>query len=163
MNNSPDEARGRAEMPGGIARAATMNEGNNMTTTDYDTTKWDPYALWKQDTFDSRDVRQAIQDIKERLDEGEGDGALEFILKTLNELDTTGEDSAEDWEWGVAVIRDSYFREYAQELAEDIGAIHDGMQWAQWPMYHIDWESAAHELKIDYTPLEVCGVTFWTR
>jgi len=131
-----------------------------MTTTDYDTTKWDPYALWKQDTFDSRDVRQAIQDIKERLDEGEGDGALEFILKTLNELDTTGEDSTGDWEWGVVVIRDSYFREYAQELADDIGAIPDNVGW---PLTCIDWQRAARELQMDYTPIEVLGVTFWVQ
>jgi hypothetical protein len=131
-----------------------------MTTTDYDPTKWDTYALWKQDTFDSRDVREAIQDIKERLDEGEGDGALEFILKTLNELDTAGEDSADDWEWGVAVIRDSYFQEYARELADEIGAIPDNIGW---PLSCIDWNQAARELQWDYTPIEVLGVTFWTR
>lgn len=131
-----------------------------MTTTDYDTTKWDTYSLWKQDTFDSRDVREAIQDIKERLDEGEGDGALEFILKTLNELDRDGADSAEDWEWGVSVIRDSYFRTYAQELADDIGAIPDRLGW---PLSCIDWDQAARELQMDYTPIEVLGVTFWTR
>jgi hypothetical protein len=131
-----------------------------MTTTDYDTSKWDAYSLWKQDTFDSRDVREAIQDIKERLDEGEGDGALEFILKTLNELDTAGEDSADDWEWGVVVVRDSYFQEYARELADDIGAIPDNIGW---PLSCIDWNQAARELQMDYTPIEVLGVTFWTR
>jgi len=123
-------------------------------------------SLWEQDTFDSADVIEVTHEIRVRLnegrfnDEGERD-YLRTILTALEQLNVEGRENSEDWEYGAAVlIRDSYFTEYAQELADDIGAIPDGVQW---PMSHIDWESAAHELKIDYTPLEVCGVTFWTR
>jgi hypothetical protein len=120
-------------------------------------------SLWEQDTFDSADVIEVMHEVRSRLHEGqEGErDYLRTILTTLEQLDREGRDNSEDWEYGAAIlIRDSYFTEYAQELADGIGAIPDGVQW---PMSHIDWESAAYELKIDYIPLEVCGVTFWTR
>jgi len=56
------------------------------------------------------------------------------------------------------LINDAYFEEYAQRLAEDIGAINDSMQW---PSSCIDWERAAHELQHDYSSVEFDGVTFW--
>jgi len=52
------------------------------------------------------------------------------------------------------------FTEYAQELAEEIGAI--GRD-AQWPVYCIDWEWAARELKMDYTSARVNGTTYYFR
>ena len=58
------------------------------------------------------------------------------------------------------MIPASDFEEYAQELAEEIGAIsHD----RQWPNYCIDWERAARELKMDYTSVEVNGTTYYFR
>jgi antirestriction protein len=52
------------------------------------------------------------------------------------------------------------FTAYAQELAEDIGAI--GRD-AQWPVYCIDWERAARELKMDYASVQVNGTTYYFR
>jgi antirestriction protein len=52
------------------------------------------------------------------------------------------------------------FTDYAQELAEDIGAI-DGD--AKWPVYCIDWERAARELKMDYASVRVNGTTYYFR
>ena len=52
------------------------------------------------------------------------------------------------------------FAEYAQELAEDIGAIDRD---AKWPVYCIDWERAARELKMDYTSVRVNGTTYYFR
>ena len=52
------------------------------------------------------------------------------------------------------------FTEYAQELAEDIGAIDPD---AKWPVYCIDWERAARELKMDYTSVRVNGMTYYFR
>lgn len=65
-----------------------------------------------------------------------------------------------DWAYGEALIRDSYFEEYAQQLAEDIGAIPDD---AKWPCTCIDWEQAARELKYDYTSVSFDGVDYWIR
>jgi antirestriction protein len=52
------------------------------------------------------------------------------------------------------------FSEYAQELAEDIGAI---TRDAKWPVYCIDWERAARELKMDYASVRVNGTTYYFR
>lgn len=82
-------------------------------------------------------------------------------LKTLQafaeEVDSVGGDSCRD---GATLIRDSYFEFYAQELAEDIGAIdHD----ATWPNNCIDWEYAARELQYDYSTVDFDGVNYWVR
>jgi antirestriction protein len=58
------------------------------------------------------------------------------------------------------MIPESDFVEYAQELAYDIGAIH---QDASWPSNCIDWERAARELKMDYTSVEVNGIKYYFR
>ncbi len=58
------------------------------------------------------------------------------------------------------MIPASDFTEYAQELAEDIGAIDPD---AKWPVYCIDWERAARELKMDYTSVRVNGTTYYFR
>lgn len=65
-----------------------------------------------------------------------------------------------DWEYGETFIRDSYFEDYARELAEDIGAV-TGSE--SWPLSCIDWERAARELRMDYTSGELGGVTYWGR
>jgi len=80
-------------------------------------------------------------------------------LTALRALAAEGE-SLSDWEYGEALIRDSYFTEYAQQLAEDIGAINSDNTW---PAYCIDWEWAARDLRMDYTPVDFDGVTYWGR
>jgi hypothetical protein len=52
------------------------------------------------------------------------------------------------------------FAAYAQELAEEIGAIDPD---AKWPVYCIDWERAARELKMDYTSVQVNSTTYYFR
>lgn len=69
-------------------------------------------------------------------------------------------DGCSDWKYGEALIRDSYFATYAEELASDIGAIDRN---AKWPLSHIDWEAAADELKMDYTAIDFDGVEYWIR
>lgn len=81
-------------------------------------------------------------------------------LATLEALAAQGADYAPDWEYGETLIRDSYFQQYAEELAEDIGAIKAD---ATWPNNCIDWEQAARELRMDYTAVDFDGVTYWVR
>lgn len=64
-----------------------------------------------------------------------------------------------DW-YPVTLVRDSYFIEYAQELAEECCSVSDNLQW---PYTCIDWEKAARELQYDYTGVEFDGITYWTR
>lgn len=112
-----------------------------------------------EDQLDSRNVQ-------ERMDylEKENDPSADMIheLETLTELkrqyvDYFGESS---WEFGAQFVRDSYFQDYAQELAEDCGMIPEGLQW---PVNCIDWEQAARDLEMDYTEIDFDGVAYQTR
>jgi hypothetical protein len=87
------------------------------------------------------------------------DADLAEELKTLKALAEEGENCS-DWSYGETLIRDSYFRTYAEELADDIGAIDSN---AHWPMTCIDWERAARELQMDYTSIDFDGITYWMR
>jgi hypothetical protein len=86
-------------------------------------------------------------------------------LSQLNDLleDLCGNGGDHEWrgDWyPISLIRESHFEDYAQELAEDIGAISSD---AKWPNNCINWEQAANELLIDYTSTEFEGVTFYYR
>jgi hypothetical protein len=96
-------------------------------------------------------ARQALRD-------WDADNGAE--LKALEDLAKEAEGYAPDWHHGETLIRDSYFKEYAMELAEDLGAIDNN---ASWPMTCIDWEQAARELQMDYTAVDFDGVTYWIR
>lgn len=65
-----------------------------------------------------------------------------------------------DWADGETLIRESYFVEYAQELANDIGSLPPD---AAWPLTHIDWQAAADELKTDYMEVDFDGVPYLMR
>ena len=58
-------------------------------------------------------------------------------------------DTAKIGSMAVILIRDSYSEDYAQELAEDNGAISSSD--ASWPNTCVDWKQAARELQMDYT------------
>jgi len=65
-----------------------------------------------------------------------------------------------DWTYGETLIRDSYFENYARELAEDIGVMKAD---ASWPNNFIDWEAAADALKEDYRMVDFGGEEYWIR
>ena len=123
------------------------------------------------DVIDSRDIIERIAELEEEreaLDDGEhaealaewdeGDEGQE--LRALKALAEEAEDYSPDWKYGEALIRDSYFREYAEQLAEDIGAVDRN---ASWPCNCIDWDEAARQLKQDYTSVDFDGVEYWVR
>lgn len=83
---------------------------------------------------------------------------LEALLSSLKGMGGD-EQWRGDW-YPVTLIRDGYFKDYAMELAEDIGAIPDD---AGWPCTCIDWDKATLELRMDYSSVEVEGTTYWTR
>lgn len=135
-----------------------------------------------------QDERQSLADELEEAEEcvkSHHDGQLDETLdypehiewkRCKNELADWDEENSEelaellklaeqgegygDWEHGETLILDSYFEEYAQELASDIGAIKKD---AEWPNNHIDWTAAAEELKNDYTELDFGGETYHMR
>lgn len=119
------------------------------------------------DVMDSREVIERIEELeaeREDLPEDEradwddaDDTGLE--LARLKALADDASRSA-DWSYGETLIADSYFEEYAQELAEDIGAIQRD---ASWPNNHIDWKAAAEALQQDYMSVEYGSTTYWIR
>lgn len=112
----------------------------------------------RQDIIDSRDVIARVEML-----EGLGKDRDEEEQTELNALKAlAGEASsyAPDWEHGEALIRDSYFEQYAQELAEDCGMIEHA---DKWPGRCIDWEQAVRELQMDYTSVDFDGVDYWIR
>lgn len=112
------------------------------------------------DVIDSRDVIEAIEELATLVADGEASEEEIEELETLRALAKQGEDYAPDWSYGETLIRDSYFQTYAQEMAEDLGAVDPN---AAWPHNCIDWERAARELQMDYSAIEFDGVTYWVR
>lgn len=120
------------------------------------------------DVIDSRDVIARIEHLEAEREEAlgpEGSGCWsdgdEAELVALKALADEAANYASDWEHGETLIRDSYFKTYAMELADDIGALK--MDNVAWPHTCIDWDQAARELQMDYTSVDFDGVTYWTR
>jgi len=61
---------------------------------------------------------------------------------------------------GTELISEDGFVEYAEQLAEDIGAISKN---SNWPCNHIDWKRAAEDLKCDYSTVDFDGETYYYR
>jgi len=139
-----------------------------------------------QDVLDSRDVIARFEELETELqnahpvDDDEGfqrwldavedddshelqDMVMEFKALRLFLGEMCGNGGDEQWrgDWyPVTIVRDSYFTEYAQELAEDIGAVNRDMRW---PYTCIDWEKAASELQQDYTSVNFDNIIYWVR
>lgn len=114
------------------------------------------------DVIDSRDVVERIEELRAELDDETGTAGDDekAELLALEELQEAARGYCPDWEYGATLIRDSYFKEYTQELADDIGAIDHN---AGWPCNCIDWDEAARQLQIDYTSVEFDGIAYWVR
>jgi hypothetical protein len=121
------------------------------------------------DMIDVRDIIARVEELENTVpsaEESEGDDNEEREeLATLRGMldDLKGNGGDEQWEgdwYPVTLIRDSYFEDYARELAEDIGATN---RLATWPNNCIDWEYAAEQLQIDYSTTEIEGTDYWYR
>lgn len=97
--------------------------------------------------------RQAALDDIEDLDEDE-----QNELKELESL----EDEVGEWNDGNALIAEGHWKQYVQQLAEDIGA-YDSKAANAWPLCHIDWDAAADALEADYSQVTYCGDTYYVR
>lgn len=113
------------------------------------------------DVIDSRDVIDRIEYLSylEEEDYVPGDNDQDDIeeLAALRNLEKEASESP-DWSYGETLIRDSYFAEYAQEMAEEVETIPEC-----WPFNCIDWKQAAEELKYDYFQVDFDGVKYWIR
>lgn len=115
------------------------------------------------DVIDSRDVIARIEALEERLADtltAPQRCIAKAELAHFSNLAKQGADYSPDWDHGATLVRDSYFTEYAKELADDCGMVDPR---AAWPMTCIDWEKAARELQQDYTSVQFADVTYWIR
>lgn len=101
------------------------------------------------------EVDDSVIAFENPADSFNGDEEVYQLGKFIGELEGYG-----DYSHGETIIRDSYFVEFAEQLADDIGAINSD---AKWPLNHIDWEAAADSLKVDYMSAEWDGVEYWMR
>ncbi|MCK9521149.1 MAG: hypothetical protein M0R74_19320 [Dehalococcoidia bacterium] len=107
---------------------------------------------------DRVDIEEAEADLQAHLSDADDIDTAREELKTLTELrDGCG---SREWAYGLTLINESYFQEYAQQLADDIGAVNKDMSW---PYTCIDWDQAAEELKQDYSSVDFEGETYYYR
>jgi len=115
------------------------------------------------DLIDIRDVITRVEELRETCDTTGPEEKLELADLEILLDDLRGNGGDEQWEgdwYPVTLIRESYFKDYAQELAKDMGVIDDN---ARWPSRCIDWDQAARELRMDYSAIEFNGMTYWYR
>lgn len=125
------------------------------------------------DIIDVRDIISRYEDLVELLDIDArevmpgSNGELEALRGERSKLEDLlselrGNGGDEEWrgDWyPSALIRDSHFEAYVQELLEDCGYIpKDFPDWIE-----IDWRGTARNVEVDYTACEIDGVTYWYR
>ena len=128
------------------------------------------------DVIDVRDIIARVEELRACRDEyndkmGSPDAwdsvpdgepeELAMLEGILSELAGYGGDEEFEGDWyPLELIEDSYFQEYAQNLAEDCGMVDTN---AGWPMTCINWEQAARELQMDCGNILIHGSTYWYR
>jgi hypothetical protein len=118
------------------------------------------------DVIDSRDIIARIEDLRQckqdHEDDPDGGHWSDEEADELAALENLAEQAEGygDWEHGEALIHRGHWAAYAQQLAEDIGAVNRD---ASWPNNHIDWEAAAEELEVDYMSVDFDGQEYLMR
>lgn len=113
-----------------------------------------------EDTLYSLDILERIDWLEEAASQGSLVEDEKRELETLKKVADQAGPHAPDWEYGEVLIRDSHFKKYAMELAEEVGSLDSKVKW---PYTCIDWDLAAKELQRDYTSVEFGDVTYWIR
>ena len=111
-------------------------------------------------TADIINVREMIDRYKELKSDSDFEIEFEIIHDILKELEGCGGDEQWKGNWYPShLIRDSYFLHYAREMLEDIGEIPCDI-----PYYvAIDWELTAENILVDYSQIDIDGVTYYYR
>lgn len=123
------------------------------------------------DIIDSRDVIARIDELQSERDEYCSDSdkyaddwATEYPedaaeLTSLESLAEEAEGYAGDWQYGEALIHNSYFTEYIIDMLKDCGTLPSDIPW----YIEIDEEKTADNCKADYTSVDFDGETYWIR
>ena len=117
------------------------------------------------ENIDVRDIIARVEELEDKQPENEGQkwancDEYATLLEILEELKGYGGDEQWRGDWyPVTLIQDKYFEDYARELIDDCGVIPKDL-----PHYvAIDWETTAQNIQVDYTPVEIDGLTYWYR
>ena len=116
------------------------------------------------DIIDVRDIIARVEELRDGRDLEEelaDDDAAELgmLEGILAELAGYGGDEEFEGDWYPGqLVADSYFEEYARNLAEECGMVDTS---ASWPMTCIDWGQATLELQTDYSCIIIRGDTYW--
>jgi hypothetical protein len=115
------------------------------------------------DIIDVRDIIARVEELEPVVaTTGESDLIAEWKKLTAILAELVGYGGDEEWrgDWyPVTLIQDKYFEDYVRELLDDCGTIPKDL-----PHYvAIDWETTAQNIQVDYTPVEIDGLTYWYR
>lgn len=126
------------------------------------------------DMIDVRDMMDRVEGLEDEVDgyeNPEGDlekhdadlakrNELDALTAILDELKGNGGDEQWRGDWYPSyLIRDSYFTDYTRDLLADIGTIpRDLPSWIE-----IDWHATACNVRVDYSSIDIDGVTYWYR
>ena len=117
-------------------------------------------VLELRDDRDEYNEKMGSPDAWDGVPDGEPE-ELAMLEGILAELAGYGGDEEFDGDWYPGeLVADSYFQEYAQNLAEECDMVDTS---ARGPMTCIDWEQAARELQMDYSSILIHDSTYWYR
>lgn len=129
------------------------------------------------DVIDSRDVIERIEELREerlsssfpsRADCENPDHSLGWWedeypdeAEELAALEALAEECEgyPDWKYGEALIRESYWVEYVEQLCKDIGDIPDNVAY----YIVVDWDKTAENIAQDYSIVTFDGVDYYIR
>lgn len=118
-------------------------------------------TMHMDDIIDVRDIIERIEELESLKDDREAEPDAQE-LQTLTDImdDLKGYGGDEQWrgDWyPVTLIRESHFADYAKEMVCDCYDLKLP------PFVHVDWKATAREVKVDYSTVEIDGVTFFYR
>ena len=106
------------------------------------------------DIFDSRDLLDELK----TLDEEDS-----YDKERIEMIDDLKEEVGKDnFEMGVAFIRENYWEQYCEDTAYDFGYL-DGRDDNNPIHYHIDWQGWADAVEMDYSQTDFDGDTYYWR
>ena len=106
------------------------------------------------DIFDSRDLLDELKTLDE-----EDDYDRERIEMIDDLIEEVGRDN---FEMGVAFIRENYWVQYCEDMAYDFGYL-DRQDDSNPLHYHIDWQGGADAVEMDYRQTDFDGDTYYWR
>jgi hypothetical protein len=109
-----------------------------------------------RDTISSTEITERIDELEELGDEGRT-GLEDEELADLKAFAEEAESYVSDWEYGVTLVNDAYFEQYAEDEVSEIFDIDTNT----FPYYCMDWQRVAEDMQYDWTEINLGSTTFW--